>query len=268
MYMLIMLISHTISDFIIQSGETVKEKNELKLKAYLLHGLGLLITSVPILFLVKFNEILHVLLVTLVIIIVHLIIDFIKEILFKGKIKATNPQIVKLLLFIIDQVLHIFIIIAISRNLVIEFNSINQFLMGVLWINNGISYSDLKSLFVVLYASFSGTIFIPLIFDVIYKNVKDYNNRLNEILKSDNDDTKTFIDEVKTGKWIGILERIILSVFLFLGQIASIGFVIAAKSLARFKMMDNKIFSEYFLLGTFISVIYTILIFAVFNRIL
>ena len=89
---------------------------------------------------------------------------------------------------------------------------------------------------------------------------------MNRLLKvGAKTEEKKFIDEVKTGKWIGILERILISIFLFSNQISSIGFVIAVKSLARFKMMENKIFSEYYLLGTLTSVLYTFVCYAVFQ---
>lgn len=72
---------------------------------------------------------------------------------------------------------------------------------------------------------------------------------------------------MKTGKWIGILERILILMFLLSNQLASIGFIIAVKSLARFKMMENKIFSEYFLIGTLMSLVYTFAIYSIFQTI-
>jgi hypothetical protein len=39
------------------------------------------------------------------------------------------------------------------------------------------------------------------------------------------------------------------------GQVGAIGFVIAAKSLARFKQLEDKDFAERYLLGTLLSVL-------------
>ncbi len=55
--------------------------------------------------------------------------------------------------------------------------------------------------------------------------------------------------------WIGILERILILVFILAGQFTAIGFLIAAKSIFRFNdtREDGNIKAEYFLLGTLIS---------------
>ncbi|SHJ62727.1 Protein of unknown function [Tangfeifania diversioriginum] len=55
--------------------------------------------------------------------------------------------------------------------------------------------------------------------------------------------------------WIGILERILILIFILAGQFAAIGFLIAAKSIFRFnntREEGNKK-AEYFLLGTLLS---------------
>jgi hypothetical protein len=94
---------------------------------------------------------------------------------------------------------------------------------------------------------------------------------MNEIVEEDCNKPKEankFINEVKAGKWIGILERIIILVFLFMNQMVSIGFIVAIKSIARFKMMENKIFAEYYLLGTLLSVAYTLILYVLFNNLL
>jgi hypothetical protein len=55
--------------------------------------------------------------------------------------------------------------------------------------------------------------------------------------------------------WIGILERILILIFILVGQFAAIGFLIAAKSIFRFNdtREDGNIKAEYFLLGTLVS---------------
>jgi hypothetical protein len=55
--------------------------------------------------------------------------------------------------------------------------------------------------------------------------------------------------------WIGILERILILIFITTGQFAGIGFLIAAKSVFRFNdaREDGNKKAEYFLLGTLVS---------------
>ena len=42
--------------------------------------------------------------------------------------------------------------------------------------------------------------------------------------------------------------------FVLVGAEAAVGFVIAAKTIARFKQLDDRGFAEYYLLGTLASV--------------
>jgi hypothetical protein len=58
----------------------------------------------------------------------------------------------------------------------------------------------------------------------------------------------------RVGSTIGILERILIVVFVLTGTDVAIGFVVAAKTLARFKLLDDRAFAEYYLLGTLASV--------------
>jgi hypothetical protein len=63
----------------------------------------------------------------------------------------------------------------------------------------------------------------------------------------------------RVGSTIGILERILIVVFVLTGSDVAIGFVVAAKTLARFKLLDDRDFAEYYLLGTLASVAVAIL---------
>jgi hypothetical protein len=58
----------------------------------------------------------------------------------------------------------------------------------------------------------------------------------------------------RVGATIGVLERLIVCVLVLAGQSAAIGFVIAAKTLARFRQLDDRHFAEYYLVGTLASV--------------
>ncbi|WFR57192.1 DUF3307 domain-containing protein [Anaerocolumna sp. AGMB13025] len=60
------------------------------------------------------------------------------------------------------------------------------------------------------------------------------------------------------GAAIGILEREIILTLSLLGQFSAIGFVITAKSIARFKQLEDKDFAEIYLIGTLVSVLIAI----------
>lgn len=62
------------------------------------------------------------------------------------------------------------------------------------------------------------------------------------------------------GSFIGILERIIIVLLLFLKEYSSIGLVLTAKSIVRYKKIEeDPKFSEYYLLGTLLSTLFVIL---------
>ena len=58
----------------------------------------------------------------------------------------------------------------------------------------------------------------------------------------------------RIGATIGALERLLIVAFMLAGAGAAVGFVIAAKTIARFKQLDDRGFAEYYLLGTLASV--------------
>jgi hypothetical protein len=58
----------------------------------------------------------------------------------------------------------------------------------------------------------------------------------------------------RVGATIGVLERLLIVTFVLVGADTAIGFVIAAKTIARFRQLDDRDFAEYYLLGTLASV--------------
>lgn len=57
----------------------------------------------------------------------------------------------------------------------------------------------------------------------------------------------------RAGHVIGILERMAMLTLVWLGQWSALGFVLAAKSVARFKELENRDFAETYLVGTLTS---------------
>lgn len=67
--------------------------------------------------------------------------------------------------------------------------------------------------------------------------------------------------EWNAGRVIGFLERwLVYIVILASNDLQAIGLILAAKSLARMKQMDDKAFAEYVLIGTLLSVLSAVLI--------
>ncbi len=65
------------------------------------------------------------------------------------------------------------------------------------------------------------------------------------------------------GKWIGIIERVLILTFILIGQWMPIGFLLAGKSVFRFGDLNRageRKKTEYILIGTFLSFTFAILI--------
>ena len=60
--------------------------------------------------------------------------------------------------------------------------------------------------------------------------------------------------QARIGAAIGALERLLIVALVLVGAEVAVGFVIVAKTLARFRQLEDRGFTEYFLLGTFASV--------------
>lgn len=80
---------------------------------------------------------------------------------------------------------------------------------------------------------------------------------LKTVIKNKNQGVKQDVSA-----WIGILERILIVIFVIAGQLQAIGFLVAAKSVFRFSetQQDGNQKAEYFLLGTLASFTLAILV--------
>jgi hypothetical protein len=77
-------------------------------------------------------------------------------------------------------------------------------------------------------------------------------------MRRDEDRSAGAVD-IARGRTIGALERALALTLVLLGQYAAIGWIIAAKSLARFKALEDREFAEYFLIGTLASLLLALL---------
>src|SRR2546429_1368402 len=71
-------------------------------------------------------------------------------------------------------------------------------------------------------------------------------------MRRDEDRTAGAI-EIARGRAIGALERALALTLVLLGEYSAVGWIIAAKALARFKALEDREFAEYFLIGTLAS---------------
>jgi len=58
---------------------------------------------------------------------------------------------------------------------------------------------------------------------------------------------------------IGIIERILILTFVLLNQYTAITIIFAAKSIARFNELKDRKISEYYLIGTLLSITFALI---------
>lgn len=66
--------------------------------------------------------------------------------------------------------------------------------------------------------------------------------------------TPTSVGEPARGRVIGYLERSLVFLLLVSGNFGAIGILLAAKTFARFRQLDDRDFAEYVLIGTLLSI--------------
>ena len=219
-----LIAAHAISDFILQPSKWVDHRKEKKIKSGYLYIHTLITGLLAGLALGSWAPIW----IPLVIALSHYAID-----LIKSYIKKENVA-----LFFIDQGLHIIIIIlcwfiytkqfhTLSANLVFQFSNTKNWLMLTAYI------------LVTVPASV-----------MVTKLTEHWSNALNGDQNENDDSLKD------GGKWIGIIERILVLAFTLAGKFEAIGFLLAAKSVFRFgdlKDRNDRMRTEYILIGTLLS---------------
>lgn len=219
MILIKIIIAHLIGDFFLQPKSWVKQKEKKKLKSpklYLHIAIHMALTSI-LLWNISLWPII------LIIGISHLIIDATKLLIQKKKTKR--------LLFFIDQFFHLLIIF-----------------LCAYWFSN---HTDLNinSLFTEKnLLSFTCLLFLTTPVSIIMKTIFAKWNI--EKLTKGNESLKD------AGKYIGILERILVFIFIIFDHWEAVGFLITAKSVFRFgdlKESKHRKLTEYILIGTLIS---------------
>ncbi len=230
-YLLMLGIGHLLGDFYFQNEKMSKYKEE-KYKGVILHSLEYCI-AVILAFLPIFRS--EVFWAVIFLGLAHFSIDTVKFILLKKKKIRKNSRV-----FVFDQCAHVISIFALAY--IMDSN------------NFSISYIKIVSNILNTY-NCKGEIISRWIFVVLVLH-KPSNIFIQSLLEGDKPRTDETIIKAdnKAGRRIGTVERFIMLLFLSKGQYAAIGFILTAKSIARYdKITKDEKFAEYYLLGTLVS---------------
>lgn len=261
---LCLLIGHLTADFILQTRRVTAQRFCKKLKSILkgnfLHAsTHFFVYMVITLF---FLGPLEAILASVVLAGIHVMIDIGKSLLVSrfGFSKSS------IFLFLSDQILHIASILAITvqiRNSVQKSNLLSdllqQFIKRLEFLRQ--DFTGEQKWLVVIFLLIGGLwvtgVFINLFFDWLNKAPDDKSENGRAILL---EKTDTVRDMPSGGFIIGILERFFIIVAIVFGAPEIIGFLLATKSIARFKKFDNDNFVEKFIIGSLLSFICAIII--------
>lgn len=213
-----LILAHLIGDFFLQPQKWVKSKEKKKLKSVWLYIH--IVIHVALMFLVVWD--LSYTLLILSIAASHLIIDALKLVLQNKKTKRWA--------FFIDQFFHLIIIFGLTP----------LFFQGDFAFTLTFNTNLILTFICIAFLTKPTSIIMKTIFSKwdIPKLTED-----NESLED-------------AGKYIGILERILVFIFIVAGHWEAVGFLITAKSVFRFGDLTaskERKLTEYILIGTLIS---------------
>ncbi|GAB3657904.1 DUF3307 domain-containing protein [Echinicola sediminis] len=215
-FLLLQLMAHTLADFFFQNDRLAQQKNELGFRSPFLkwHVLIVFVLSWALSFQLYFVY------GALVIALTHFIIDGLKT-------RINQSRLLGRYAFFIDQGLHLLVLVAVVLVYV-------DFLGIYPWITFRISSGILIVIFAYMACLKPSNIFIKEVFKSYDINVPGSGDLPN------------------AGKLIGVLERILVLTFILMHEFQAVGFLIAAKSILRFKN-DDSLKAEYVLIGTLLS---------------
>ena len=240
--LLLLLTEHFIGDFYLQPAHWIECRNSNHFKSQGLWNHCLVHTSLnSIVFFIADESFFQAALSILIISSSHLLFDYWKS--YKKK---------NLTYFLIDQTAHIaviFIVWAYLANFTLE--------QVMFYIASMVTAKNMVIAIAYLLVCKPASVVISLA-------LRKYTNNLTET-HSDNSTERLNenVGLVSAGSWIGYFERCLTISFIFMGQFAGIGFLVATKTIFRFgdltKNKDMKL-TEYMMLGTLLSYAIALLI--------
>ena len=227
MIVAILISVHLLADFLFQTS-AYSEKKRKKLKPLFLHCfIYFIIFEIVLLPILQFKK---VFLLGVIISVLHFLINF-----TKNKLEKSFPQRkLQIWIFSINQLIYFALLIGMNYIFNLE-NSVSNLYIKLQ------GYENFKT--IILYIS---------VFSIIFEPASVFIRKLFTSI-SPKTYPKANLEELKAGNIIGKLERIIIAILLLNNQFGVIGFVLTAKSIARFKQMENRDFAEKYLIGTLTS---------------
>jgi hypothetical protein len=211
-----LILSHLLTDFVLQPKSWVDDRNKKHFASGKLYLHGLVTGLLAwIMIGLDFWQ------VALIILVTHTLIDGWKS---YQKITVTY--------FLIDQLLHLLVIATCWYFIFLKWTDIQ---------NLGLQISSQPNFWKLV----TGFVFVSTPAGIL----------IGQFTKQWRDKIADAESLANAGKWIGIIERIIILIFVLFNQYSAIGLLVAAKGIIRFSEKDRQeIKTEYLVIGTLMSI--------------
>jgi len=245
--LLLIIIAHLLADFLFQSGEVALEKERRNLLAYLKHYLVHLACLV---LLTHFFYSPGLLIIWFLLPLLHVAVDYLKCLVIS---RRNSWQ--ELFAFLIDQSLHLLLVFMAWQLVTSNTHPAVLYAYDVFVTSRGqdlleliFTSAELKEIlfYVVIYG------YVVLAGSALIRKVLDL-----EAFKLPEQFADT--DTRQAGRYIGIMERLIILTLAVIQAYTAIGLVLAVKSIARFKELEEREFAEYYVMGTLLSMFLAVL---------
>ncbi|MGZ5193403.1 MAG: DUF3307 domain-containing protein [Kaistella sp.] len=220
MILIPLILAHLLGDFLLQPNSWVADKEKKKLGSIYLY-LHVLIHMVLVMIFLWNIDLWWI---AVIVGVTHFIIDGIKLSFQTAKTKRTW--------FFVDQLLHVAVIVMLS---VLYFPYFR-------W-EDFFNPENLKLITAAVFLTVPSSIMIKTLISIWTPVTFEHSKLQTESL-------------VNAGKYIGILERLLVFVFIIVNHWEGVGFMIAAKSVFRFSDLaeaKQRKLTEYVLIGTLLS---------------
>ena len=234
----VLLMGHLIGDFYVQSGKmAAKKKKDMRVlrKHCIYYALSLLLLCSVV---ITKEEAIPCLLLILSMGILHGILDLAK---IRMENRTNHRYDIFLLLF--DQCLHITALFGGCYLLGIRGGQYTNLLGKTLALS--LVEREVSVLLGILICAKPASLLVKLVLSKISEETERLHREASNLIKAEYNP--------QTGSVIGVLEREIIFILGIIGQFGTIGFVLAAKSLARFKQLEDQQFAEKYIIGTLLS---------------
>lgn len=211
-----LILCHLLTDFILQPKSWVDDRNEKHFASIKLYMHGI-VTAITAFVITGFRYPV----IALIILVTHILID---------AWKSYQKQSVTY--FVIDQLLHLIVI-------------------AICWCCLFFSWADISQAFTVL----NQNIVLWKVLTAIVFLTAPSGILIGQFTSQWRDKIENAESLANAGKWIGMVERIVVFIFVLNAQFSAIGLLVAAKGIIRFNEKERpEIKTEYLVIGTLMSI--------------